>query len=535
MEPVVKFTNVYKTYSFYKNQSEKLFDILSIKKKNKTFSALRNVSFEVFKGESIGVIGINGSGKSTLSNLLAQVVTPSAGLVKIKGDPSLIAISAGLNNNLSGFENIRIKCLMLGLKNEEITSITPKIVEFADIGDFINQPVKNYSSGMKSRLGFAISIHTNPHILIIDEALSVGDQTFYEKCLKKMEEFKSQGKTIFFISHSISQIRTFCDRVLWLHFGEVKKFGDKTEVLNDYKEFINWFNELSEKDKKEYRKEMLEKQFKQEIEITRRSPRYAVKKEKSRKKFFCNFQLLLLSIVFIISVLWMLFPNVIYSSLNFLVEDKKVSQAKPIVTVDQKVVEEQINKQGLINKKEAIVYFDQNLSQSLGKVLFADQVFIEKKIGDVYKINHQNQSAFMSIEDASILPDDQIENDYAIQDFFSFLPGTFTQAYSFYMAFIEVPYEELKSSLRGLSNETQDIHGNKIQLYQSENLAYHFNKEDLVDGLIIYNIRSDDSMVAELMDKALIKNEVDGLYYLPNREYDYVINVNEGFISLKLK
>ncbi|MED1047439.1 teichoic acids export ABC transporter ATP-binding subunit TagH [Bacillus mycoides] len=261
----VKFHNVTKKYKMHSKSSDKLKDIIYPGGFGEDFYALRNLSFEAQKGDVIGIIGVNGSGKSTMSNLIAGITPPTAGTIDIKGKISLIAIAVGLNNQLTGRENIELKCLMMGLSKDEIQILTPEIIEFADIGKFIDMPVKKYSSGMKSRLGFAISVNINPDVLVIDEALSVGDQTFTDKCLKRMNEFKEQGKTIFFVSHSLGQVKQFCTKALWIEYGEIKDYGLMQDVMPKYEQFLKEYRAMSKEEQQKFKEEAQRKQAGQEM------------------------------------------------------------------------------------------------------------------------------------------------------------------------------------------------------------------------------------------------------------------------------
>lgn len=267
MERSVELNNVSKKYKMYRKTSEKLLDLLLPKGFGEDYYALQNISFEANKGDVIGILGVNGSGKSTLSNIITEVIPPTTGSLEVKGKASLIAIAAGLNNELTGLENIEFKCLLLGFSKQEIREITPEIVEFADLGKFIYQPVKSYSSGMKSRLGFAISVTIDPDILVIDEALSVGDQTFTDKCLDKMNSFKQRGKTIFFISHSMGQVKKFCEKALWLEAGEVKEYGLIGEVMPNYEKFIKKFKAMSKEEQKRFKEDIMKRRSKQIVSV----------------------------------------------------------------------------------------------------------------------------------------------------------------------------------------------------------------------------------------------------------------------------
>jgi len=250
---------VSKVFQLYEQRNQRILELIG-KKTSHDFYALRGVSFTAYEGESIGLIGLNGSGKSTLTNIIAGISSPTDGKIDLAGVPALISVSHGMNGKLTGRENIHYKGLLMGMADDQIREMSEKIIEFADIGAFIDQPFKTYSSGMKSRLGFAISINIDPDILIVDEALSVGDPSFTQKCLDKMHAFCDNNKTIFFVSHSMPQMREFCQKVIWLEYGVMKAFGPTDEVLPQYERFLKRYNQMTPEEKAEYKKYDIENQ-----------------------------------------------------------------------------------------------------------------------------------------------------------------------------------------------------------------------------------------------------------------------------------
>ncbi len=214
------------------------------------FYALKDISLTIEKGNVVGVLGTNGSGKSTMSSLLAGISTQDEGEIIVNGEQALVAINTGLNKQLTGLENIELKGALLGLTPKRIKELTDDVIAFAEIGDFLYQPVKKYSSGMKSRLGFSINLCLSPDIIIVDEALSVGDRAFARKCLNYMTELKKSGKTIIFISHSLAQVQSFCNQAIWLEGGQLKEYGDINTVSKHYEEYVEKINEMSPAEKK---------------------------------------------------------------------------------------------------------------------------------------------------------------------------------------------------------------------------------------------------------------------------------------------
>lgn len=240
-EVAIRVDDVSKLYKLYDKPSDRLKESLGLirKKLYKEHYALHNVSFDVKRGETVGIIGTNGSGKSTILKIITGVLNPSGGHVEIDGRISaLLELGAGFNMEYTGIENIYLNGTMIGFSREEIDAKMQDILDFADIGDFVHQPVKTYSSGMFVRLAFAVAINIDPEILIVDEALSVGDVFFQAKCYKKFEDFKKMGKTILFVSHDLGSISKYCDRVVLLNRGKKLAEGTPKEMVSMYKRIM---------------------------------------------------------------------------------------------------------------------------------------------------------------------------------------------------------------------------------------------------------------------------------------------------------
>lgn len=238
---VIQVQNLSKMYKLYDKPSDRLKESLGLsrKKRYREHYALHDVNFDIHEGECVGIIGTNGSGKSTILKIITGVLSPTEGQAVVDGRISaLLELGAGFNMEYSGLENVYLNGTMIGFSEEEIDAKLDDILSFADIGDFIHQPVKTYSSGMFVRLAFAVAINIDPEILIVDEALSVGDVFFQAKCYHKFEEFKKQGKTILFVSHDLSSVSKYCDRVILLNKGVKLDEGSPKEMVDLYKQLL---------------------------------------------------------------------------------------------------------------------------------------------------------------------------------------------------------------------------------------------------------------------------------------------------------
>ena len=523
MRPKIVLTNVSKSFTLYRKQSEKLLDVLSFKKDTNSFSALRDVSFTIYEGESVGIVGLNGSGKSTLCNLLAQIVPPSAGSIEINGETSLVAIAAGLNNQLSGMENIELKCTMQGMKKAEIEKLKPAIIEFADIGKFIDQPVKNYSSGMKSRLGFAISVHMNPDIMIIDEALSVGDDTFYQKCLERMNQFRKEGKTIIFISHSIGQVEAFCDRVLWLSHGTVEHFGESKETLAKYKEFIKWFNGLSEHEKKEYKQKKIEAQHKHVVRVRKRKNNSG----KRLGKILFGIQLCLLIAAVAFSAMSMFGSN----SLNATQEKEIEAEEKQAVAKPQADTTVTVDQRGIVNVEKASIYSDSSLETKIGNRSFGETVYVNQRVGDAYELTEEEKQYYISVDSIQFFSEESEElsaSEEILAQFLPVFPDSVADSYLYFFSLLQQNDGEIRAKIQETAVERSNDSGQAILDYPYYSVHFTLDDDQFSESITIQDIDSSAAEWEELKKKASAVSEDQQSYYFILGKYKILIDLKKA-------
>lgn len=236
-DPIISVKNVIKEFTVYEDKAYFLKERLANLRRTKKYKhrVLNDISFDVKSGETLGLIGVNGSGKSTLLKLLSKIIYPEFGTIHIVGKvSSMIELGAGFNTDFTGRENIYFNASMYRLGKKDVDKVIDKIIEFSELGDAIDTPVRTYSSGMYMRLAFSIAVNVEADILLIDEILAVGDQHFQEKCLNKMKELKKEGKTMVFVSHGMENVRNFCDRALWIYNGEIRLDSNTNQVIEEY-------------------------------------------------------------------------------------------------------------------------------------------------------------------------------------------------------------------------------------------------------------------------------------------------------------
>ena len=280
-EYAIQVQDVSKIYRLYEKPIDRLKESLSLTHKSyhRDFFALSNISFQVKKGETVGIIGTNGSGKSTILKIITGVLTPTTGNVRVSGVISaLLELGAGFNMDYTGIENVYMNGTMMGFTRSQMDEKLPEILEFADIGDFVYQPVKTYSSGMFVRLAFALAINVEPEILIVDEALSVGDVFFQSKCYRKFNDLKEAGKTILFVSHDMGSVIKYCERCLLINKGKQVMVGKSSEAVDVYKKILA--NQYDDETKEE---EETEESAEQTEERTEADASGAVSAEKPKK------------------------------------------------------------------------------------------------------------------------------------------------------------------------------------------------------------------------------------------------------------
>ncbi|AXP01094.1 teichoic acids export ABC transporter ATP-binding subunit TagH [Bacillus anthracis] len=530
----VKFHNVTKKYKMHSKNSDKLKDIIYPGGFGEDFYALRNLNFEAQKGDVIGIVGVNGSGKSTMSNLIAGITSPTAGNINIKGNIALIAIAAGLNNQLTGRENIELKCLMMGLSKEKIQSLTPEIIEFADIGKFIDMPVKKYSSGMKSRLGFAISVNINPDVLVIDEALSVGDQTFTDKCLKRMNEFKEQGKTIFFVSHSLGQVKQFCTKVLWLEYGEIKDYGLMQDVMPKYEQFLKQYRAMSKVEQKKFKEEAQRKQAGEEIQqvnnvnVEQLIYGYASlkrKKDNKKKKIMMAAVGLFLCIGLGSIVYWN--KNLILNSQKVETVNKKTTASSekkknPLMDLDVRYVKAakaRIRNMPNLNGKQI------NLIGFGTPFIVREQKKDEKDDINWLKIVYEDGTeGWISEGVSTTIPLNKAAQYGVITNKLEELLGS-NQEFKMGISLLEKSQQDVQNIIGEPKNIENLLEG---ALNSYKNISVLYNRHSTVKQVTIKNMSVSKAMMLEKLGQAQLVSEDDSSYIYRSDKYDFEFSTVDG-------
>src|SRR5512141_2986549 len=239
MHCAVRAVELSKHYDIRRNPAVRLIELVTRRSRHSVFPALQDVTFDVEQGETVGIVGQNGAGKSTLLKLLCGVVQPTSGVLESRGTiSSILELGTGFHPEFTGRDNAALNAAILGLSPSEIRRRLPDILEFSELGTFLDRPVKTYSSGMYMRLAFSVAVNVNPDILVIDEALAVGDGHFQKKCIDKIREFQEKGKTILFCSHGLYHVTQICRRTLWLDQGTVIRYGPSVDVVHEYETFL---------------------------------------------------------------------------------------------------------------------------------------------------------------------------------------------------------------------------------------------------------------------------------------------------------
>ncbi|MFA7355324.1 MAG: ABC transporter ATP-binding protein, partial [Sulfurimonadaceae bacterium] len=244
MQKILEVKNITKIYKMYKSNFDRLKEIFLNRPYHREFVSNRDISFDLYEAETLGIIGVNGAGKSTILKIIAGVISPTSGEIIRHGRvTALLELGTGFNDELSGYENIFLNGTLIGMSEQECTQKAKEIIIFSELGDYIYEPIKTYSSGMKMRLAFSIAIYSEPQVLIVDEALSVGDAHFAAKCTKALKQRKEQNMSIIYVSHDLNSLKLLCDRVILLSHGEVVQEGDPEAVMNSYYFLISKLND----------------------------------------------------------------------------------------------------------------------------------------------------------------------------------------------------------------------------------------------------------------------------------------------------